>query len=84
MLAEFYQQAKQEGKACHATYILSGLVEEAIPQLSSDAMQLDTTDDFLMSSPAATQGSSRAIEPTTRLVRTILLADEKEVYGQRS
>jgi hypothetical protein len=82
ILAEFYHQAKADKKPCHATYILSGLVEEAIPPPPNDEMQVDTADDFPISSPViATQGSSQAVEPATKLVRTIVLADEKEVHG---
>jgi len=82
MLAEFYQQAKADKKPCHATFILSGLVEASIPPPPNDEMQVDTTDDFPMSSPVmATQESSRSSQPKTKLVRTVILADEKEVYG---
>ena len=83
MLAEFYQQAKREGKSCHATYILSGLMEEPVSQSANDEMQVDTGDDFPLSSPVlATQESSRSTNPTTKLVRTVVLADEKEVHGR--
>jgi len=85
MLAEFYQQAKSDGRSCHATYILSGLIEESLPQPSSDEMQVDTADDFPVSSPVmATQESSRSAEPKTTLIRTVILADEKEVHGLSS
>ena len=83
MLKEFYQQAKLDGKSCYATYILSGLIEESIPATGSEAMQMEM-DDFPMSSPAmATQESSKSNGASTRLVRTIVLANENEVYGWR-
>lgn len=81
MLQEFYQQAKLDGKSCYATYILSGLIEESIPATENEAMQMQT-DDFPMSSPImATQESSRSNGSSTRLIRTITLANENEVYG---
>jgi hypothetical protein len=81
MLQEFYQQAKLDGKSCYATYILSGLIEESIRATGNEAMQMET-DDFPMSSPVmATQESSKSNGASTRLVRTIVLANENEVYG---
>jgi len=78
MLYEFYEQAKLDGQSCHATYILSGLVEEESP--ADNAMQIDT-DDFPMSSPpVATQESTKSNEGR-RIVRTILLADEGDLNG---
>lgn len=80
MLQEFYQQAKLDGKSCYATYILSGLVEESIPATENEAMQMET-DDFPMSSPVmATQESSKSNGTSTRLLRTIVLANENEVH----
>jgi len=80
MLVEFHQQAKADGKSCHATYILSGLLEQAHPPDSSDAMHIDQ-DDFLMSSPVATQESSKSANTLTKAIRTITLADETDVHG---
>ena len=78
MLFEFHQQAKLDGKQCHATYILSGLIEESLTT-PAEAMQ---GDDFLMSSPpVATQESSKSNNSTSKLVRTITLADENDVHG---
>jgi hypothetical protein len=81
MLSEFHQQAKLDGKSCHATYILSGLIEESMPPPSTDAMQIEG-DDFLMSSPpVATQESSKSKGTATKMIRTIILADENDVHG---
>jgi len=80
MLHEFHQQAKADGKSCHATFILSGLLEQASPPDSIDAMHIDR-DDFLMSSPVATQESSKSASAITKTVRTITLADENDVQG---
>jgi hypothetical protein len=81
MLAEFHQNAKLEGKPCHATYIVSGLIEESISPPLNDAMHTEG-DDFLMSSPPpATQESSTSNNATTKLVRTVILADENDVHG---
>ena len=78
MLYDFYEQAKLDGKSCHATYILSGFVEEQSPL--DNAMQIDT-DDFPMSSPPiATQESTKSSEGS-KIVRTILLADESDLIG---
>jgi hypothetical protein len=83
MLQEFYQQAKLDGKSCHATYILCGMIEEPIPSTSGDAMQIDE-DDFPMSSPfVATQESSKSRTSTSKVVRTIVLADEDNVIGTK-
>lgn len=80
MLFEFHQQAKLDGKQCHATYILSGLIEESLTT-PTEAMQIEG-DDFLMSSPpVATQESSKSNHSTSKLVRTIVLADENDVHG---
>ena len=80
MLHEFHGQAKLDGKSCHATYILSGLVEQ-LPLPQDDAMQIEG-DDFMMSSPPVpTQESSKSNETGSKLVRTVVLADEKEVQG---
>ena len=79
MLNEFYEQEKLEGRSCHATYVLSGLIEE--PKLADDAMQIDT-DDFPMSSPpVATQESTKSNEQS-KTVKTILLVDENELDGK--
>jgi hypothetical protein len=79
MLGEFHQQAKSDGKACHATYILSGFIEEVVP--TNDAMQIDG-DDYLMSSqPVPTQESSTSNVARTKMIRTIALADEDGVHG---
>lgn len=79
MLSEFYEQAKLDGKPCHATYILSGLVEDQSP--ADTAMQVDT-DDFPMSSPpVATQESSKSNEGSSKIVRIILLVDENGLNG---
>src|SRR5256885_11916446 len=79
MLTEFHQQAKLEGKPCHATYVLSGLVDESsIPRTSL----MDTDGDSFMSSPVATQRSSRSDGALVKRTRTILLADEDNVYGK--
>lgn len=80
MLHEFHGQAKLDGKPCHATYILSGLVEQlALPQ--DDVMQIEG-DDFMMSSPPVpTQESSKSSEAGSKLVRTVILADETEIQG---
>jgi hypothetical protein len=80
MLHEFYEQAKADGKTCHATYILSGLVEQ-VPPDSGDAMQID---DYPMSSPLATQESSKSISSLTKSIRSITLADEETVQGNHS
>lgn len=78
MLHEFYEQAKLDGKSCHATYILSGFVEEPSPV--DNAMQIDT-DDFPMSSPpVATQESTKSSE-RSKIVRTVLLAEENDLNG---
>jgi len=82
MLHEFYQQAKVDGKSCHATYILGGLLEQASPPDSIDAMHIDR-DDFLMSSPVATQESSKTANAIIKTIRTITLADENNVQGTR-
>ena len=80
MLADFHQQAKLDGKACHATYILSGFIEETIQPINEE-MQLDG-DDFLMSSPLPpTQESSKSNTSRTKMIRTIALADEDDVHG---
>jgi hypothetical protein len=80
MLHEFYGQAKLDGKSCHATYILSGLVEQ-LPLPQDDVMQIEG-DDFMMSSPPIpTQESSKSNEAGNKLVRTVILADENEVQG---
>jgi hypothetical protein len=80
MLGEFHQQAKSDGKACHATYILSGFIEEAVP--TNDAMQIDG-DDYLMSSqPVPTQESSTSNVARTKMIRTVTLVDEDGVYGE--
>jgi len=79
MLNEFYEQEKLDGRSCHATYILSGLVEELKP--ADNAMQIDT-DDFPMSSPPiATQESAKS-SGESKMVRTILLVDENELGGK--
>jgi len=79
MLNEFYEQEKLEGRSCHATYVLSGLIEEQKP--ADDAMQIDT-DDFPMSSPpVATQESSKS-SGESKMVKTILLVDENELDGK--
>lgn len=82
MLTEFYQQAKSEGKACHAMYVLGGLIDEVgVPGTSS----LRTTGDgeFMMSSPPmGTQGSTRSNGSIGKRVRTIILADENDVHGK--
>jgi len=81
MLSEFHQQAKSDRKSCHATYILSGLIEESMPPPLTDEMQIEG-DDFLMSSPpVATQESSKSNNTTTKMIRTITLADENDVDG---
>jgi len=81
MLYEFHQQAKFDGKQCHAMYILGGLIEESLPSNTSDAMQIEG-DDFLMSSPpVATQESYKSNGQTSKLIRTITLADEDDVQG---
>ena len=78
ILYEFYEKAKLEGQSCHATYILGGLVEEGPP--AENAMQIDT-DDFPMSSPpVATQESTKS-RGGSKMVRTVLLADENELDG---
>jgi hypothetical protein len=80
MLADFHRQAKLDGKACHATYILSGFIEETIPPVNEE-MQLDG-DDFMMSSPPPpTQESSKSNTSRTKMIRTIALADEDDVHG---
>jgi hypothetical protein len=82
MLYEFHQQSKLDGKSCHATYILSGFVEELIPPLPNDVMQIDG-DDFLMSSPlVATQESSNSNGAARKMIRTITLTDENDVHGK--
>jgi hypothetical protein len=79
MLNEFYEQEKLEGRSCHATYVLSGLVEEEKP--ADDAMQIDT-DDFPMSSPpVATQESTKS-SGESKMVKTIVLVDESELDGK--
>ena len=79
MLSEFYEQEKLEGRSCHATYVLSGLIEEQKP--ADDAMQIDT-DDFPMSSPPiATQESTKS-SGESKMVKTILLVDENELDGK--
>ena len=79
ILNEFYEQEKLEGRSCHATYILSGLVEEQNP--ADNAMQIDT-DDFPMSSPpVATQESTKS-SGGSKMVPTILLVDESELDGK--
>jgi DNA polymerase subunit Cdc27 len=79
MLNEFHQQSKIDGKSCHATYILSGLIEQPS---TNDTMEID--EDFPMSSPLATQESSKSNGTSTRMIRTILLADENDVHGTKS
>ena len=82
MLHEFHRQSKLESKSCHATYILSGLIEEATSPVRNDAMHIEG-DEFLMSSPpVATQESSRSNDAGSRMVRTVLLANEKDVHGK--
>ena len=79
MLNEFYEQEKLEGRSCHATYVLCGLIEE--PKPADDAMQIDT-DDFPMSSPpVATQESTKS-SGESKMVKTILLVDENELDGK--
>jgi hypothetical protein len=84
MLHEFHQHAKADEKPCHATYILSGFIEERA-NTNPDEMQIDA-DDFPMSSspPIVTQGSSRSDEPLTTTTRTVTLADENNVRGHRT
>ena len=77
MLGEFHQQAKLDGKACHATYILSGFIEKALP--TDDSMQLD--DEFLMSSPPVPTQQSSTSAGSTMMIRTIILADEDDIHG---
>jgi len=85
MLQEFHERAKNDGKACHATYILSGFVEESIPGVhpttGSESMQIDTEDFPMSSAPATTQESSLSNGAATRLVRSIIHVDEKDVQG---
>lgn len=81
MLQEFYLQAKQDGKPCHATYILSGFIEEAVSASTSDAMQLDGEEFVISSLPVATQESSTSGTPPSKLVRTVVLANEDDVQG---
>ena len=80
MLYEFHQQAKLDGKQCHATYILSGLIEESLPT-TTDAMQIEGNDFLMSSPPVATQESSKSNGQTTKMIRTITLADENDVHG---
>jgi len=81
MLHEFYVQAKHDGKPCHATYILSGLIEEAVPPSTNDAMQLDGEEFVISSPPVATQESSTSSITPSKLVRTVVLANEDDVQG---
>lgn len=82
MLHEFHQQAKADGKACHATYILGGLVQQA-PLDLGDAMHIDG-DDFPMSSPFATQESGTSANAIAKTIREVMLADEDDVQGTQS
>jgi DNA polymerase subunit Cdc27 len=83
MLLEFYQQSRNDGKSCHATYILSGLVERIQPQSSNDAMQIDDEIDFLSSSPfIPTQESGLSNGTSSKTIRAIILADENNVTGK--
>jgi len=82
MLSEFHQHAKLAGKPCHAMYIISGLIEESISSPPNDAMQIEG-DNFLMSSPLpATQESSRSNNAATKVVRTVVIAGERDVLGK--
>jgi len=82
MLHEFHQQSKSDGKACHATYILAGLIEETIPPpTGGDATHIDSGDCPMSSPPPATQESSKSTTSGTRQFRTITLADENDVHG---
>jgi hypothetical protein len=82
MLHEFHQQAKLDGKPCHATYILSGLIEDSIPPSSNDAtMQIDQDNLIMSSPPVPTQESSTSNGSTSKFTRTILPADEDNVQG---
>jgi hypothetical protein len=86
MLQEFHERAKDDGRPCHATYILSGYIEESILPVpgSSEAMQIDT-DDFPMSSaPMTTQDSSQSNGSAIKPILSITLADEKDVKGSTS
>lgn len=84
MLTEFYQQAKTEGKGCHATYVLGGLLEETSgPGTSGSDVKMEG--DYMMSSPPVpTQGSTRSNGSVGKRVRTIILADENDVYSKHS
>ena len=81
MLQEFYIQAKQDGKPCHATYILGGLIEETAPTNTYDAMQLDGEEFVMSSPPVATQESSSSSNTPSKMVRTVVLANEEDVHG---
>lgn len=80
MLQEFYLQAKKDRKPCYATYILGGFIEEVTP-IANDGMQLDGEDFVMSSPPVATQESSASNNTNTKLVRTIVLANEDDVNG---
>jgi len=81
MLHEFHEQSKLDGKPCHATYVLSGLIEESPLPIENDAMQIDE-DDFMMSSPPVpTQQSSKSSDTGKKMIRTVLLVDEDAVQG---
>jgi hypothetical protein len=81
LLGDFHQQAKSNGKACHATYILSGFIEESIPANPDEPMQLDGDDYPMSSPPPQTQESSKSNGAKTKMIRTITLADEDDVHG---
>lgn len=83
LLYEFHQQAKVDGKPCHATYILCGTIEEPAhpPEPLSDAMQIEGEDFLISSPPVATQESSKLSGAITKMVFTVTLADENHVNG---
>ena len=85
MLVEFYQHAKGEGEACHATYVLGGLLDEGsmgVTGGTTTAMRADDGDFLMSSPPVATQGSTRSNGSVSKRVRTILLADENDVHSK--
>jgi hypothetical protein len=79
MLSEFYFQAKDEGRPCHATYILSGT---CLPEDTSTSLKMDTFDpmDIPLASQESTK-SNKSNSSTNGMFRKLLLVDENDLEG---